>query len=1123
MSKAKVHIGTVRLKNFLSFYEGIVSFDPGLTVIIGPNGSGKTSVFHAIKFALGSNQREERYSKWSDFVRHGATSAEVELRVNNGGISHKFLRRIDRDGIPKAYIDGKRVKAAELRRLVSSLGLDIDNTLVFMPQERINALREMNPIEVRRLVEEGTGLSDVRDRIALQETEVAQSRQKLQAALDESRVVERELELLKYDLTRLEKKRALKNEEKELEVEVKWATLDDISTRMLEVRSEIENRESGLVDVLDEQKSLQTQTEGNQADALKMEARLETLQREIGGIEVRIDEERRRMRRLTDESKSTVNEISQLERDLKKVEREKTATKRELERAAANKEQYLEDKREIGAEIEGNEIDRDRIEQELSSFEEWNTVRTDAYIAYKSIQSDIEKKDLLLRSYQERLQNEEAELQSIDSKWAHVWEALEETDEKELARRKGQLEREITSLNEQRFQNSSLVSQLQKEIDDIRVKLAESSERIPTAVRELKDAIADHKLRSITGPLVEILMRSDELSNALEAVFSGNLPFAFIVSDPTDYSLMQKLRDKVGAPSPIIMLNENDTEETAPSLPSGKGIEGWLWDILSLDEDEKELFRRAFGDIVLTSTGRVASRVTNRERIMAVSRDGSVVDVTHRGIISYPRKEPTGLVSTAPLQTRLLKIEKELVISRKKVTEIMEKLEKAANEREEVLELQGHMTRWSSIWDRRKKLSDSIPDIQEKVVGFDDEVKDLQLELGKAQRELRKLDSSQPPERSRLVGQRSAVRLKLRKLQGDLSNVESGLHATERDEDQKRAELKSNDENIEILSGRIRELKDEMRTSKGEAASISELIETLELGLLEANDNETKLKEELGKINEIIKTITERLVELNLTIKDNRLMVLQAQKQLRNMEEEEKRLHEDLAKLVRPESTRLLETARQDLLRVRHLLDDYNDVSESVAHTETRLKDRLSELIVQVDTLKVELFEAEATVKHIRDQYHNGMNATLSRVEKNVNRILATAEFAGRAKFILTLKDGIYGVEFKSRIKGDDFGEISQGSGGERSLIAIALILALQRFNPAPTYALDEVDIFLDATNTESVSRLLYDASRRSQFILFTPAKSTHLLKHADKRIGVVSPGGTDPSVIVESPKFSGQ
>ena len=1121
MNKAKVHIGSVRLKNFLSFYEGVVSFDTGLTVIIGPNGSGKTSIFHAIKFALGSNQREERYSKWSDFVRHGATSAEVELSVNNGGVNHRFLRRIDRDGIPKAYLDGKRVKAAELRRLVSSLGLDIDNTLVFMPQERINALREMNPIEVRRLVEEGTGLSEIRDRIALQETEVAQNRQKLQAAIDESRVVERELELLKHDLARLEKKRALKHEEKELELEVKWATLDDIKTRMVEVREEIENRESGIVDVLDEQKALEGQMEENQEAASNVDSRLQILHREIGGIDARIDEERRRMQRLEDEGKSTVGEINHLERELKKAEREKIDAKDVLERAAANREQFLEDKKGIATEIESVEIDLDRIEQELSSFEDWNTIRTDAYIAYKSLQSDIEKKDLLLRSFQERLQNEEAELQSIDSKWAHVWQALEETDEKELARRKGQLEREITALNELRFQNSSLVSHLQKEIDEIRVKLSESSERIPSTVRDLKNVIAEHKLTSVTGPLVELLMRSDELSSALEAVFSGNLPFAFIVNDPTDYPLVQKLRDKSGAPSPIIMLKESNM--ASPNLPSGKGIEGWLWNILSLDEDERALLKKAFGDIVLTSSGRVASRVANQEGLMAVSRDGSVVDVTQKSIISHPKHDPTGLVSTAPLQTRLLKIERELTVSRKKVTEVIEKLEKATNEREKVLELQGYMTRWSSTWERRKKLSDSIPDIQEKIVGLDDELKDLQVEIGKAQRELRNLDSSQPPERSRLVGQRSAIRLKLKKLQGDLSEVESGIHATERDEDRKRVELKSHKENVSMLSGRIRELKEKMKNSKGEAASITELIETLELGLLEANDKESKLRDELAKINEILRTIGERLVELNLMAKDNRFLVLQAKKQLRNLEEEEKRLQQELEKETKPERLRPLENARQELLRVRHLLDDYEDVSESVAHTESRLKDRLSELIVQVDTLKVELFEAEATVKHIRDQYHNGMNATLSKVEKNVNKILATADFAGRAKFTLTLSDGIYGVEFKSRIKGDEYGELSQGSGGEKSLIAIALILALQRFNPAPTYALDEVDIFLDATNTESVSRLLYDASRRSQFILFTPAKSTHLLKHADKRIGVVSPSGTDPSVIVESPRFSGQ
>ena len=205
MGEAGVHIKSAKLKNFLSFYEGIVEFDEGLTVIVGPNGSGKTSIFHALKFALGSNQREKRYAKWSDFIRHGSNSSEVEIKVQANGHSHTFLRKIQRDGIPRAYVNGKRVRAAELRALVESLGIDVDNTLVFMPQERINAIRGMDPIEVCKLIVEGTNLSYIRDRIFLQEASVSQNKKNLDDVLSESRIVERELQLLQHDVMRLKK------------------------------------------------------------------------------------------------------------------------------------------------------------------------------------------------------------------------------------------------------------------------------------------------------------------------------------------------------------------------------------------------------------------------------------------------------------------------------------------------------------------------------------------------------------------------------------------------------------------------------------------------------------------------------------------------------------------------------------------------------------------------------------------------------------------------------------------------------------------------------------------------------------------------------------------------------
>ena len=67
--------------------------DPQLFLIIGPNWSGKTSIYQAIKFALGSNERDDRYKKWSDFIRDGQDHAMVELHLElNGKIIR--IRRI---------------------------------------------------------------------------------------------------------------------------------------------------------------------------------------------------------------------------------------------------------------------------------------------------------------------------------------------------------------------------------------------------------------------------------------------------------------------------------------------------------------------------------------------------------------------------------------------------------------------------------------------------------------------------------------------------------------------------------------------------------------------------------------------------------------------------------------------------------------------------------------------------------------------------------------------------------------------------------------------------------------------------------------------------------------------
>jgi chromosome segregation ATPase len=721
------------------------------------------------------------------------------------------------------------------------------------------------------------------------------------------------------------------------------------------------------------------------------------------------------------------------------------------------------------------------------------------------------------------LQVEEAELQSIESKWSHVWSIMEKSDEKELALKKGQLEREIAALNEERFKQSSLVAQLEKEIDELNVRISETSRRIPDTVRQLKEAISEHRLESVIGPLIELFGADDSIASAIEAVLPDNMALAFIVADESDFQILQKLRDGLEAPSPLILLKPAAQARERLELGTETGVEGWLWDRLNIDEHNQNLLSRAIGDFVLTKSVKTAMRLAAKENLKTVSLDGHVIITDGNRVVSLPKIKPSGMISTAPLQSRLNRATRELNVAKRKVTETITKIDGITNKREEVLDLMSQMTRWSGTWERKKKLTETIPDQEERIAAIDEELKVLQTEVGNAERELRKLDNSQPPERSRLIGQDSALRIKHRQIQTDLTKVDARANAAVRDEEIKRQDLKRINEMIAMFEDRLEELRTEIMDSKNAASEILEKIEVLK----ESQERTFKQKQEhaqdLKEVKEENRTLSGRMVELNLVIKERKMQVLQSKRQLMNLEYDLENLERELQGLARPESVRPLEQVRNDLVKLRHILDEYQDVSESVAHTETRLKGRLSILIQRVAELQEELSEAESAVKNIREQYHNGMNETLADVEKNVNEILGSVQFPGSVRFELAMREGRYGVEFKSRIKAEGFGDISAGSGGERSLIAISLILALQRFNPAPVYVLDEVDTFLDATNTELVSRLFHDASRRSQFILLTPAKSTHLLKHADKIVGIVAPNGVEPSVIIESPRFKGQ
>ena len=143
---------------------------------------------------------------------------------------------------------------------------------------------------------------------------------------------------------------------------------------------------------------------------------------------------------------------------------------------------------------------------------------------------------------------------------------------------------------------------------------------------------------------------------------------------------------------------------------------------------------------------------------------------------------------------------------------------------------------------------------------------------------------------------------------------------------------------------------------------------------------------------------------------------------------------------------------------------------------------------------------------------------TLSKIDKEL-RLLFTKLTGGSAWLEIEKPEDIFGsglflmVEFPGKIAR----ESSSVSGGEKTVSALAFILAIQSVYPSPFYLFDEVDAHLDAKNSEKLADLLKDRSKNSQIIIVSLKDS--IVTNAESVYGVYMNDGVS-NVIKYTPKM---
>jgi chromosome segregation protein len=167
------------------------------------------------------------------------------------------------------------------------------------------------------------------------------------------------------------------------------------------------------------------------------------------------------------------------------------------------------------------------------------------------------------------------------------------------------------------------------------------------------------------------------------------------------------------------------------------------------------------------------------------------------------------------------------------------------------------------------------------------------------------------------------------------------------------------------------------------------------------------------------------------------------------------------------------------------LEERYNFLSTQLEDVKGARKDLL-DVITDVDTRILQVF-MEAFVD----------------VEREFQQVFSTLFPGGEGRLLLTNPDDMLttGIEVEARPPGKKIKRLSLLSGGEKSLTAVAMLVAIFRARPSPFYVMDEVEAALDDVNLRRLIGLFEQLRERSQLIVITHQKPT--MEVADALYGV--------------------
>ena len=1146
-------INRIAIHGFKSFaHKTEVPLDGKYNCILGPNGSGKSNVGDALCFVLGRlSAKSMRAEKASNLIFNGgkdkkpASSAYVEIAFDNSNrtfpIDAKEIvvnRTISKDGSSVYRVNGDKKTRTEVLDVLATAKINPDGYNIIL-QGDITRFVDMPTMERRKIIEEISDVSIYEEKKHKALLEL----QKVEEKLNNAEIILAERKTYLKELKK-DRDQALKFKELKDRIDSNKATYLHVQMKEREAVKEGHDAEIAKhqekIKVLEEKVALlRKKAEEHKTGIANINKDIEQkgekeqlkVHRQIEDLKVSLAEEKTRVSTLKDE----INKIKQ-RKDQFAVEMDELNEKA----SAQDKQQQT-----LQQNINTKQKELQELEKNISLFKKKHKIESS-----QELETEMEQKDILIEQKQEEAQQVrqkqqelvrekdqiEFQLGSLDERIAKVKEV--EKDNKQqmevLQKNKNEFKNATLKLNKCLEQDSSYASQLgnaRRKLVEVQEKQAQLNAKTLSYQANLATDLAvrsilenKKKFKGVHGTIVELGQVNKKYAQALEASAGARMNNIVVEDDKTAADCIAYLKEnKLGSASfiPLNKIKSHDISPEDQKQLKKPGVHDFALNLVTFKSQYKKAFAYVFGKTLVVEDLDTARKIGVGTTRM-VTLDGSLAEESGvmRGGVSA-RKASLGFKERDSLE-ELERVEKDLAewqgvianVEQKRDVNLQEisslrtmraELEAEVIKLEKSLHLDTHDLEASN--DLKKELQVKLKEVDASLAVVQKDVMTLNKDLAdlKSRKQTLRLEVNQLRD-PRLLAQLSAFedsRQKCRedtlRMESDLKNVLNRMEQMLAPEKEKIKEIsKQHDKEEQKFTSEIarltasiqekdKELEVKEKESKEFYSSYKELFATRE-----------KLSTEINKAEHEIENLREKSRDCERDVNLISLKNAEVKAKLAGLQEEFSKYKE-----VQLLENKSVEELKQEISKFEVMLSQMSAVNMKALEVYEQVEVEFNKLMEKKDSLGKEKTDVLALMNEIETKKKEHFTRTFDKANDNFQKIFSNLFTKGKAYLELENAENPFeaGLNIKVKLTGNRFMDIKSLSGGEKTLTALSFIFAIQEYQPASFYILDEIDAALDKQNSEILAKLIRSYADRAQYIVISHNDS--IISEADTLFGV--------------------